>query len=701
MTSAFDTNANAPAITRRRFGQWGLVAAATGIAGCGGGDGEPVVEPPAPAGTLEWVAGALGGAGFAVHQGNMARLPEELSGPAFNSQGDLQFVGMSYYDYSEYRLGRRTRQGVSSFASMRPWHFRGLLFDALDRYLVTGDGKTIDYLQGDTPVRLAGGASDTALIDGIGPGAALSYFQAPLLAGDGLVYFIDQNPQRSFEPVLRTLGTDGAVKTLLPIPRGSTLLESPTGGVRRYTAYSTGPHEWADLVRAGNAYQWQILPTQWPFDRWTPLRKVHGAPDAYWAIAGAQGGPEFSITQLDLSGRVLAQGWKLRGSSVAVVAQPPSNATPSLFVACAGLGEMGSEVVECRLEAAGAVVQKWAGQQAQSGEVDGQEEARFSFWRGAEAVPDGAGGLLVLEYQRGNSSDAAPSPALRSVSAAGQVVTWPLEPGGKLLAVAYGQLVAFASRSDALVRTSMDGRSAWQTWASSSLFASQSHNDPGLQVLRTDTTGRLWFAKRYSPQPGDGDVYFGRAKGNPLVGTVDANGQVQVVAGDPQALYTPQTYPSLAQRPWYMDITDMAFEGGAAQVSWVLCNRVELDGATNFVRFHPELVRIDAQGIQRIALSWEIDPELPDFYKEPFKQMCVLPGRPGEVFLSSACGVHRWTQAKGLELLAGQNESMPGGVFPGSLPAGLNRVKFLAPGPDRRTLYVGSENSVLRLVLAD
>ena len=56
---------------------------------------------------------------------------------------------------------------------------------------------------------------------------------------------------------------------------------------------------------------------------------------------------------------------------------------------------------------------------------------------------------------------------------------------------------------------------------------------------------------------------------------------------------------------------------------------------------------------------------------------------------------------KGMELLAGQGGVTPGGVLPGPLPADLNVVKFLVPGPDRRSLYVGSENSVLKLVLAD
>ena len=96
MTSASDFYAQA--ITRRRFGQWGLVAAMAGVAGCGGGgEGEELpVVPPAKVGALELVAGALGGGGFALQQGAMARLPDELSGPAFNSQGDFQFVSGTY-----------------------------------------------------------------------------------------------------------------------------------------------------------------------------------------------------------------------------------------------------------------------------------------------------------------------------------------------------------------------------------------------------------------------------------------------------------------------------------------------------------------------------------------------------------------------------------------------------------------------------
>lgn len=695
MTSRFDTQV--PVFTRRRFGQWGLAAAASGVAGCGGGGGgEPIVEPPAKAGTLEIVAGALGGGGFAISKGEMVRLPTELTGLSFNSKRDLQFVGVHGWDS---RVGRRSRDGVSSFAPTYPYSFSGHLFDAMDRYLVTTGGGSVHYLQGETPVLLAGGGASTGLVDGVGASASLLYFDSPLLARDGLVYFIDQDPQKGFQPMLRTLGTDGAVKTLVPLPRGSMLLESATGGVRRYTKFTGDPYEWADLVLVGGEYQWRVLPNQWPFDHWTPLMKVHRDQDVYWALAGEQGGREFSVGHIDLSGITPSGVWKLRARKVAVVREPSNTAPVSLFVACSDAPEGGTEVVECRLETPTTAVYRWLGAQANAGEVDGQSQARFSFVRGVEALPDGAGGLILLESQRGNSSEAAPAPALRSVSAAGEVSTWSLNPRGNHMAIAYGHLIAYDAQNSALVRTSTDGRSAWQTWASSSHFASEGWHNTGVQVLRTDTTGVLWFAKRYLPFVNP--ISNGKENGNPLVGTIDANGQVKIVAGDPQALYTPQTYPLLAQRPWYMDIADMAFEGGTAQVSWVLCNRVELDGATNFVRFHPELVRIDTQGIQRFALSLEIDRNQIEFSKEPFKQICVLPGRPGEVFLSSACGVHRWTQAKGLELLAGQAAPTPGGVLPGPLPAGLNLVKFLAPGSDRRSLYVGSENSVLKLVLSD
>lgn len=233
------------------------------------------------------------------------------------------------------------------------------------------------------------------------------------------------------------------------------------------------------------------------------------------------------------------------------------------------------------------------------------------------------------------------------------------------------------------------GGTAWEPWAQSTVFAGYG----GLQVLRTDTTGLLWFATRTLPE---GDGSYSPGNGTSLIGTISATGQVQVLLGDPQRIYSPANYPPLDQRPWYMDVTDIAFEGTTSPVSWVLCNRTVLTSQGQFERYAPELVRLEGATRQAFAL-----PGLDIHRRElmPYQQLCVLPSRPGQVFLSSPCGVHRWTVAKGLELVAGQADPTPAGVRLGTLPASLNLVKFISPGPDANSLYVGSENSVLRLIL--
>lgn len=646
------------------------------------------------------VAGALGGSGYAVWQGEMKRLPMGVTGLAFNRQGDLQFVG-AYY--SDFRLGRKPKTGASSFTPLASEPVSGHVFDALDRYLITltvpsDQGQQVAYMQEGTLVVLAGGASNARLQDGRGTAASISFFMHPLLAQDGLVYFIDLQPDTS-KAVLRTLSTDGTVTTLLEVPYGTVLLESPTGGVRRFSSalYPTVLTEWADLVNTAGVYTWQPVANQWPFDRAMPLVKVPGTAEVYWAVANS----DKALAQIDLAGRWLATGWNLPGplASAAVDRSLGGAGGTVLYVACVpqdgGSGEDGVEIIKCRLEMPSTVVEKWLGVAAHRGAADGTpEQARFSFLHRTNAVADGTGGLILLEYR-----DAVQTSAIRAVTSSGQVSTWPVAPGGWLLALAYGHVVSFDAANKSLVRTSKDGLSAWKTWATSDLFASNGSGSLGMEVLRTDPTGLLWFAKRYRPLPSIG---FPPGAGTSLVGTVDEAGQVRVVAGDPQALYTPLTYPPLAHSPWYFDITDMAFEGGATPVSWVLCNRVVLDDAGKFVRFNPELVRIDPAGRQAYALP-AVAPTLPVLTStgEPYTHLCVLADRPGEVFISSRCNVYRWTQAKGMELLAGQGGVTPGGVLPGPLPADLNVVKFLVPGPDRRSLYVGSENSVLKLVLPD
>lgn len=695
-----------PALTRRRFGQWGLAATAAGIAGCGGGgngndgNGDGVGnggnggggQPPVAAG-LYHVAGALGGSGYAVWQGEITRLPDSISGLAFNRQGDVHFVGGYPGDT---RLGRKPRSGASTLTPLASGPVSGHLFDALDRYLVTLQvptdlGRQVAYVQGGELVVLAGGAPSASLKDGRGAAASIGVFGRPLLAADGLVYFVDLEHDTS-KAFLRTLNTEGTVTTLLEVPYGTVLLESPTGGVRRFSSalYPAVLTEWADLVNTGGAYAWQPLANQWPFDRATPLVKVPGMADVYWAVATSGR----ALAQIDLAGRWLATGWSLPGSlaSAAVDRAAGHAGSTVLYVACtaqnSALVANGAEILRCRLETPSTVVERWLGLAAHRGTVDGApQQARFSFVQDTDAVADGNGGLILLEFER-----TVPGAAVRTVSAAGDVATWATAPGGRLLALAYGQAVSFDAASNSLVRTSRDGMSAWKPWATSEVFATTGFASRGVTVLRTDTAGLLWFATRYRPLL---TIGFPPGPGNSVVGTVDEAGQVRVIAGDPKALYTPLTYPPLAQRPWYFDITDMAFEGGAAPVSWVLCNRVVLDDTGKFVRFDPELVRIDGSGRQAFAL-----PALASA-AEPYAHLCVLPGRPGEVFIASFCNVYRWTQAKGMELLAGPGGSTPGAVRPGPLPTDMNVVSFLQPGPDRRSLYVGSENSVLKLVLPD
>lgn len=694
---------DAPALTRRRFGQWGLAAAATGVAGCGGGGGGSDgggAEPPVQAG-LYMVAGALGGSGFAVRQGAMERLPVGVTGLAFNRQGDFQFVGW-YKD--DFRLGRKPRTGAASFLPLASSWVGGQVFDALDRYLVTQEMPgsrqlQVAYLQADgARVALAGGASSTVLRDGRGSAAAIQQFSSPLLAADGRVYFIDLAPDTS-KPMLRALSTEGDVTTVLEVPNGTVLLESPSGGVRRFSSalYPAVLTEWADLVSDGTTFAWRPLANQWPFDRATPLVKVPGTAEVYWAVANNGNN---ALAQIDLAGRWLGVGWNLPGPLAAAAVDRSVAGGSALYVACSGAsdagGEDGVEILLCWLDMPSPVISRWLGLSARRGTVDGSpEQARFSFLHRTDALADGAGGLLIQQYQ-----DWFRPSTVRTVNVAGQVGTWPLASGGSLLALAYGHVVSFDAASNSLVRAIRDGQSGWKTWVTSDVFAPAGIGSWGVEALRTDPTGLLWFAKRYRPLPYIG---FPPGVGTSLVGTVDETGNVRVVAGDPQAQYTPLTYPPLAQRPWYFDIADMAFEGGAAPVSWLLCNRIVLDDAGEFVRFHSELVRIDSAGRQAFALPATATPSSPvaALLSEPYTHLCVLAGRPGEVFISSTCGIHRWTQAKGLELLAGETGATPSGVLLGPLPAGLNVVKFLAPGPDRRSLYAGSENSVLKLVLPD
>src|SRR5690606_16256180 len=144
------------------------------------------------------------------------------------------------------------------------------------------------------------------------------------------------------------------------------------------------------------------------------------------------------------------------------------------------------------------------------------------------------------------------------------------------------------------------------------------------QVLRTDTTGLLWFATRVVPLSG---IEVPSASGISVIGTISATGQVQVVIGDPLLVHSAINYPPLEQRPWYMDVTDIAFEGGASPVSWVLCNRTIATSEGKLVRYVPELVRLEGAMRQSFALPSANVTHMSSLH---YLQLCVLPSRPGE-----------------------------------------------------------------------
>lgn len=696
------------ALTRRHFALWMTAASLTGCGGGGDGSSAPAPAPgpapaPAPApSSLSRLAGGLGGSGFLAGTLMEARLPPKMLGPAFDSQGSLWFVGQYL---SEQRVGKITAQGVLSYTALNLQDavLAGWV-DALDRYVVAHSpsgqsGVLISVINDGTPVPLAGQANAPALADGQGAAAQISVFGSALLAGDGLVYFLDRN-NGAATYTLRTLSPDGTVKSLAFVPNGTRLIASAAGAVRGFTEnVVTGSGQWSELARSpAGVHSWNPLPNQWPGEVHMPLAPVKGSADLYWAFdktSNTVGHYALDGTRTDM--------WQLPGPMDAALSSP---LTGHLVVhAWRGLMDQSSAespgelLLLDRVKTPAAVPQPWVGLADQRGHTDGQgDAARFDFERGAYATAEASGPLYVAVGAQirlpGTPPQYVPAP-LRTVTPAGQVASMPVTfPSScRLLSSAYGYLVTYHQESETLLRTPKGGAgTAWEPWVKSSLLDSLSSE---VATLRVDTTGVLWFATRVRPVPVDWMPF--KNSGASLIGTISATGQVQVVVGDPQLIHSPDNYPLLEQRPWHMDVTDLAFEGGSSPVSWVLCNRPVLTADRKGVQRHvPELVRLEGATRQSFALP---PVSGTDAYSMHYHQLCTLAGRPGEVFISSACAVYRWTVAKGLELLAGQAQTTPGGVRLGALPASLNLVKFISAGPDANSLYVGSENSVLRLGL--
>lgn len=691
-------------LTRRHFALW---MTATGLTACGGGGSSDApaptpAPPPAPVpASLSLLAGALGGGGILAGTGTDARLPPAMTGHAFNSQGELWFLGFAGNEpEAGLSVGRVSPPGTVSY-SPNSLRARGGLFDAQNRYLVAQNrndpGVVVAYLDGDSAVALAGQYGVTTLQDGKGPAAHIVSFNSPVRGNDGLVYFLDEPPYVSnAQTMLRALAPDGTVTTLLPTPTNSVLILSPSGTIRRFWREQPGNRvEWAELVRSATGeVSWSVLPHRWPGNV-VPLAPVKDGGGRYWGTDPTTA----NVAQYGLDGS-REQVWELPGPVRAAAANPVDGRLAVSVVSAFNTGSLSGDAFFlldlAKLPASTPLL--WVGLQEQPGHTDGVAgSARFNFVEGVDARTDASGMLYLVTGSAPESGTSAP---VRTVSAMGHVLSLPLaRPRSyRLLAEAYGYLLAYDPATDTVLRSPKSGVSnAWEPWAHSSAF---SHYPPvarsplsGLQVLRTDTTGVLWFATRVIPLSG---IEIPSASGASVIGTISATGQVQVVAGDPQQVHSAANYPPLEQRPWYMDVTDFAFEGGGSPVSWVLCNRTVATAEGKLVRYVPELVRLEGSTRQSFALP---PVNVTYAYALHYQQLCVLPGRPGEVFLSSACGVHRWTVAKGLELVAGQTDPTPSGVRLGALPASLNLVKFISPGPDANSLYVGSENSVLRLNL--
>ena len=629
--------------------------------------------------------------------GTQARLPVMLIGPAFSSQGDLWFAG-EHLDVQ--RIGKVSPDGALTYRPAQaelPFAVAGVV-DAHNRYLVAipsaglGPVHVIYAVEGDSLQIVAGRVTTPTqpdvMQDGKGPAAQICRFESSVLGGDGLVYFLDR-PLASAQWTLRTLAPDGTVTSLLPAPNGSRLLVSPTGAVRRFTDAESRV-EWAELAKpASGVYAWNVLPSSWPSGSAVPLAPVKGSADRYWGYdAAAKTLAHYALDGTRQNAR------QLPGAPEAAAVNPATG-----HIALSIRRDLpGAPLYPAELylldpsQPPTAPLSAWVGLPDQLGHADGVgDAARFDFTGGAHAVSEGTGPLFVAVGAGTTYGGAAPP--VRTVAPSGQVTstTLPYRRTG-LLAIVYGYLLTYDRATNTVLRTPKNGGGAvWEPWVKSPLFAGYG----GLQVLRPDTTGLLWFATRTLPAGGGGGSYP-PGEGTSLIGTISATGQVQVLLGDPQQVYSAANYPPLAQRPWYLDITDIAFEGTASPVSWVLCNRTVLTSQGQFERYAPELVRLEGATRQAFALPG-LDIQRSELM--PYQQLCVLPSRPGQVFLSSPCGVYRWTVAKGLELVAGQADPTPGGVRLGALPASLNLVKFISPGPDANSLYVGSENSVLRLTL--
>lgn len=684
-----NTAAPAPApatLSRRHFA---TLMATSSLSACGeGGSAGNTPAPPNPpvlSGGLSLVAGGLGGTGYQPGVGDAARLPGDFCSLTLNADGEALFASAIDSD-TVPNWGRVTPQGQVSYFrgpfKVNYWASSSVV-DARNRVLVFSNlsaaGPVLYRLEGQQFVVLAGSgpipeATRENLMDGQGTAARIGYFGSPVLGPRGWIYFLDGNVP---DTVLRAVDETGNVTSLLSAPYGAKLLYSGSGALRLVTSddsLATHPKTWYELAQsADGSYHWQTLAHQWPGSAQKPWAPALGSTDTYWTLSEAQ--PTRVILQR-LNGMEV-RSWSLPGAGLI---QRPAAVDPStghLVVAVS----IGNSMTLLRFDPTSDTPTQWCGKPGQPGQVDSMgEQARFDFSGGAEAFTGPAGELYVTSV-----GDQGPQP-MRVVGSQGQVASraFPKGKGKGLVPNANGDWVT--STGNQFLRAPQTGNSDWTAWvteASSGVKLAQ------VSAIRQDVAGQVWFAEAYQPS----STMFPSAAPKPgggVIAQIDRNGRVSVVVGDLNTNYTDATYPPIAQRPWYFDVTDFRFESTA--VAWLLCNRPVLQNGAHTDSQH-ELVRVEGS----VVRSWTLPATYPGGLQS-YTRMCLLPGRPGEVFLASTSTVFRWTEAAGLTVLAG-NPAYAMGVKLGALPAGLGFVHFLEPGPTANSLYIGSEHSVLRLDL--
>ena len=680
------------AFSRRHFTALLALGGVTSLSACGGGgssDGGSTTPapPPAPptATTLSLVAGGLGGTGLLDGAGTEARMPGDFNKLAVNASGDAFFTRYRFTGGDSGLSGcgfiSRTGQLLHLTPPATVMYDSWVVADAQGQFLIS-----LPAAGGGWQLHRWNGSRFTTVANEQGEPIHLIGFATPVLDSQGSIWYLDYDSQGRHP--LRRLSADGQLHTVTDDSPNGTLVWDASGQLMLLDAQpdwtTTTPRNWHVLTTSsvGQA-SWQAQGKQWPAVQDQPIAAVSGSPGVFWTMAGPYATAQVKQRRTDGTD---VRTWTPPAGALKAVAL--DSITGQLLVAMEAAYTTAGVVYRMNTQTGQAT--EWCGAPEQRGLRDGAgAEARFDFSGRTEAFTDPTGDLYVA------SGYITP---MQSVSAQGMVraQAFPKGVGNGLTRAVNGDWLTIATSryNSQIQRAGRDGASDWKPWIDGYT------SDPRLAyltALRLDAAGQLWFSAG-TPTPMEPGFFWGIGmptppKGGNVLGQIAPSGQIGIVAGTADATFSRDTYPSVDQRPWYYDITDFGLESAA--VGWLLCNRKHIP--TQWSESAPNLsclVRVEGSDVKTFVL-----PEVFQWTNRAYTRLCLLPGRPGDVFLASHSAVFRWTEATGLTVLAG-NPRYTTGVKLGALPAGMGEVKFLVPGPTANSLYVGSENSVLRLELS-